>query len=251
MNLLDNTDPVIDPNKDYYDELVGEGKKYNDRAAFARSRLEADLHISRIEKENAEIRADYLKMREEAAAKAKLEDLIDQLSKRQIVQDPDITPVRNIETPKPIKPEEIESLIDTRMERREAERRELNNFNSVKAKLTERYGTNYSSTVKEQIDDLGITVEEFNTMAKKQPKVLLRTLGLDQEIVRDPFQAPQRATQRSDNFAPRGAAVRSWSFYEKMRKDDPGTYHKPKTQLQMHKDAAELGDKFRDGDFNA
>ena len=42
---------------------------------------------------------------------------------------------------------------------------------------------------------------------------------------------------------------RTWSYYEKIRKDDPARYRDPKTHSQMFQDAIALGDAFADGDF--
>jgi len=43
---------------------------------------------------------------------------------------------------------------------------------------------------------------------------------------------------------------RTWSFYEKLRKENPNLYRTAKTHEQMVKDAAALGPNFEDGDFN-
>jgi hypothetical protein len=40
---------------------------------------------------------------------------------------------------------------------------------------------------------------------------------------------------------------RTWSYYEKIRKEDRDKYLKRETQLQMHQDAIDLGDTFLDG----
>jgi hypothetical protein len=43
---------------------------------------------------------------------------------------------------------------------------------------------------------------------------------------------------------------RTWSFYQNLKASDPRKYWLPKTQAQMHKDSAKLGDKFEDGNFH-
>jgi hypothetical protein len=43
--------------------------------------------------------------------------------------------------------------------------------------------------------------------------------------------------------------TRTWSHYQKILKENPDKYWKPKTQAQMFKDASALGDSFKDGDF--
>jgi hypothetical protein len=43
--------------------------------------------------------------------------------------------------------------------------------------------------------------------------------------------------------------ARTWSFYEKLKKENKAEYLEPKVQRQMNLDAVALGDKFFDGDF--
>ena len=40
---------------------------------------------------------------------------------------------------------------------------------------------------------------------------------------------------------------RTWSYYEKIRKEDRDKYLRRETQLQMHQDAIDLGEAFLDG----
>ncbi len=43
---------------------------------------------------------------------------------------------------------------------------------------------------------------------------------------------------------------RTWAFYQELKKSNPTEYWRPKTQVQMHKDAEALGDAFANGDFS-
>src|SRR5690348_6399184 len=42
---------------------------------------------------------------------------------------------------------------------------------------------------------------------------------------------------------------RKWSYYERMKRDDPKRYWLPSTQRQLERDYAVLGKDFEDGDF--
>jgi hypothetical protein len=96
------------------------------------------------------------------------------------------------------------------------------------------------------MESLEITEEDLNEMARNRPKFLLKTLGLDQPAPKEPFQTPIRSTQK---FVPAGAEKRTWSYYQKLKKENPKLYNDPKTNVQMQKDYIELGDEFEDGDF--
>lgn len=43
---------------------------------------------------------------------------------------------------------------------------------------------------------------------------------------------------------------RTWSYYEKLRKDNPDKFWTGKIQDQMVRDASALGENFQDGGFN-
>lgn len=251
-NLLDGGEdlPIIDQNKDYLAELVGEGKKFKDQKELAKGKYEADQYIETLKKQQDELRADYLKLREESAATAKLEELISQLDSRQKPNGNENTQVPDVNKPV-VDPKAIESLVSSKIEEYNQTKKQETNYNQVKTKLIERFGNNYQNALKEQIDELGLTVEDINTLARKSPAAFFRTLGLDQPVQTDTFQSPPRSTQRSDSFSPKGSPKRTWSWYQDLRRTNPTAYYDPKTTIQRHKDYEELGPAFEDGDFKS
>ncbi len=166
LNKDEGTDlpPDVDPNKDYYAELVGENKKFKDEKALARSKYEADQYIEILKRRQDELRDDYLRLKEDNDTKAKLGDLINQLSKERLASSEE-TPA-NEEQKLAIDSKGIESLVSTKIQEYETTKRQTENFNLVRDKLQERFGNNYKALVKEQIDELGITETELNDMAK-------------------------------------------------------------------------------------
>jgi len=252
-NLLDQTTDnqpeQIDPNKDYLTELVGEGKKFKSPQELARGKYEADLYVRTLERQKDELRSDFLKLKDEQAARAKLEDLIDQWSNKQ-QSSSDNTQANEQQTTKPvIDSKEIESLVSSKIQEHELTKKQQENFAQVRTKLKEHFGSNYQEVLKQQIDNLGLNEDFINDLARRYPTVLYKTLGLDQEQ-RESFQSPPRSNQRSDNFAP-STTKRTWSYYQKIKKENPKLYYDPKTTVQMHNDAIALGKEFEDGDFNA
>lgn len=250
-SLLDegNDQPAFDPNKNYLVELVGEGKKFKTAEDLAKGKYEADLYVETIKRSNDELRADYLKLREENMAKAKLEELIQQLDTLQKTTTTKTPVDAEVSRQAVIDPKQVESLVDSRYEQIETLRKQDANSSLIKSKLTERYGSNYSGHVKSQIDSLGISEKRFNEMARTEPQVLIKALGLDTKPnVQDT--APPRNNRRSDNFAPQGTEKRTWSYYQRMKKENPTRYYDPKTNVEIHNDAVALGEEFKDGDFN-
>lgn len=248
LNQPDQGEPQIDPNKNYLEELVGPDKKFKTVEDMAKGKYFADQMLEIKNKREDQMREDYLKLREDNMAKAKLEELIDQLKSERLASS-DNTHNANEDNKKPvIDTKEIQSLVSSEVQRISQEKKDTENFNLVKSKLTERFGENYQSSVKSQIDSLGLSIEDFNSLAKKSPVVLFRTLGMDKQE-QDLFQTPARSSQRNDTFAPTGAKKRTWSYYQELRKKDPMAWLDRNTATQMSKDAVELGDAFRDGDY--
>ncbi len=75
-------------------------------------------------------------------------------------------------------------------------------------------------------------INELTAMAKERIK------AKDEQRFKPLYQEPTTDNQRT------------WSYYENLRKTDKRKYIDPKTHAQMLKDATELGDAFRDGDFD-
>jgi hypothetical protein len=239
----------IESDADYYDLLVGEGKKFKSEKDLAKGKFVADNYILTLERQLDQLREDYEKVKEEKVAKVKLQELIDQMDRR---PEPtrDTTPV---EKPKPtIDPSQIEDLIDTRISQRERARKEADNYNLVKAKLEEKLGKNYQEVLQERISELDISPEQLNSMAKNNPKTVFRLLELDtvEAPSTDIFRAPPRPSQVTTSLQPT-AEKRTWSWYQKLKLENPKEYYNPKTNVQMHNDALRYGEAFEDGDFNA
>lgn len=251
QNLLNsNNDPVqqLDPEKKYVEELVGENKKFKDIESLARGKYEADAYIAHQNKQLDELKSDYFKLKADYEARAKLEEYIDQMSNRKDQQLPPNTQT-NEDKPQQYNPEEVKSLVDKSIIDYENKKRQDENFNTVQRKLTERYGDNYQPVLKKHMDELGMSDEHLNSMARTNPKLLIKALGLDTPPQTENFQTPPRSMQRSDNFAP-STNKRTWTYYEKLRKEQPNVYWTPRTQDQLFKDQSQIGDAFFDGDFN-
>lgn len=237
----------IDDSKNYLEELVGEGKKFQSHEDLARGKYEADQYIEILKKRQDELRADYLKLRDENASKAKLEDLIKQMENQRLASSESTQ--ANEDTKKPaFDPAELDALMSNKIQQHELQRKESDNLNSVMSKLKEQYGSNYVSVLQTKTEELGLSKDDVNTLARKSPKAFFNTLGLGQQQ-QESFSAPPRSAQRNDNFAPRGAQKRTWSYYQDMKRKDPAAWLNPKIAVQMQQDAIDLGEAFRDGDY--
>src|ERR1700744_6434466 len=99
---VDNT-----PKEISLEDLVGPGKKYASPQELAKAYYNADTHIKTLTQKQDELRADYLKEREENQTRAKLEELIKRLDG---VSQPDqSTPV--VVESKPFDMTQIDSIL--------------------------------------------------------------------------------------------------------------------------------------------
>jgi hypothetical protein len=246
MNIFDT--PADQP--DEREELFNKWKtKFPDAPEeLLNAKVESDLYVRTLERQKDEFRNDNLRFQEELKTRENLQSLIDKLNVGQAT--PPATPPASQEKPiSGLSPEDVENLVLSKIEQTKKLEAENKNFEQVQSKLRERFGSNTSSVLREQAQTLGLSDEDVNNLAKKSPEAFFRIMGLNQQV-REDFIAPPRSGTRNDNFAPR-TEKRTWSWYQNLKKTNYNLWSDPKTQLQMHKDAATLGAAFEDGDFNA
>lgn len=203
------------------------------------TKVEADLYIKTLERQKDEMRNDLIAKDKEIQARENMETLIDRLNTREAPQAPTLKPEEKPTTPDLTA---IETLFERKYQEKALLDIENRNFSIVQEKLRERFGNNSQAVLQEQASTLGLTKDDVNTLAKKSPEAFFRMLGLNDKPT-DPFMAPPRSNQRNDSYAPR-TTVRDWNFYQSLKAKNPTEYWAPKTQLQMHRDADALGEKF-------
>jgi len=240
----------VDPNKKYFEELVGDGKKFKSTEDLARGKYESDSYIRILEKRLDEMRNDHIRLRDDYNSRARLEELVDQLKNPQLASSAN-NQNANEDTDQPkYNPKDVEDMVLNKIEERENSKRQGENLTIVRNKLTERFGKNYQNVLKEQAETLGLSPDDLNALARKSPNAFLRTLGLDRQEVVDNFQTPPRSREFSGSFKPT-VQKRTWAYYQNMKKENPSLYQKPETAVQMQQDYIQLGDEFEDGDFRS
>lgn len=239
-------EPVVDPNKDWIEEYVGEGKKFKDVADLARGKAHSDAFIYRLQKEQEELR-------KELNTRIKLEEFMDRMNSQntsganQATQtagqgnQTDGTASSATSTP------DIEQLIEERLAAKEAELRSRQNLEVAKQRLEEAFGENYSTELASRTESLGLSKEFVANLAKTQPKALFALLGIDSQQQQrkndDIFTAP-RGSVNTSGLNQGQSGEKTWSHYEKMRKQNPSVYWSTQVQNEIHRAAAKLGERF-------
>lgn len=239
-NLLSGSDnTTLDPNKNYLEELVGEGRKFKDNETLARSKFESDMYVKLLEKKLDQREADYKLALENNISKAEFDKLLEKLNTSSSTQ----PPVNDTKKPE-INMDQLDSLVSNKLKEFEDSRKQAMNYQMVKDKLAERFGTNLES----HLTELGLSGESAAQLAKTNPDLLLKALGVDQKQGQPGYQAPPRNTS---GFTPKPAQKRTWSYYQELKSKNPKLYSDRKTNIQMQKDYIDLGSAFEDGDFHA
>lgn len=233
----DQTDiNTTDPTKDYLEELVGDGKKFSDTKALARGKIEADLFIERIKQDNAELR-------EELKQKVALQEVLDQLKgmRNEPNREESHTPPEDgTKSLTPVTPEELEALLDKKLNERQSQSTLLRNQDYVQAELKKVFGSEdiVRSEINRKAKELDIKPEVLRQMAQQTPKAFLALVIQDRST---PVSTP-RSSVSLGTFKPVGQ--RTKAQWDELRKRDPLAYHSKEQTIERHNDAVKLGEAF-------
>lgn len=236
------TTPAVDPNKNYLEELVGEGKKFKSPEDLARGKAESDLYIATLRQKLAE-------HEQELNARKKIEDIVATIVPKSSTAEPTNPPVTQPEgdrtvQPDHLTPEKLEELIERRLSERERANRANTNLSTVIEDLKKTFGPNYAQTVEEKGREVGLSREDMNELAKRAPEAFFRLVGSQApQKGPEPF-APPRSTVNPTAAAGGGHTARNKAFYDDMKKRDPALYNSPSNQNQMMTDALRLKEAF-------
>jgi hypothetical protein len=252
MTSLLSTDDVTipenkapDPEKVTLDALVGEGKKYKDPDAIANAVVHKDNHIAQLERETARMREQIAELAAERRANERFDEIRDLLTNR-TAETPNNDPTQERERVEsaPIKEEDIEKILD----KREAVRRKTDNIKTVKNKLVEVYGRDFTEKVKEAATNLNVGTDFLDSVAAQNPQAFYKLIGLEDEPA-EPQRAPDgspppRNRLSPDVFRPVTGSQKNWDYYETMRRSDPVRYASRETQWEMDREAVKQGEAF-------
>lgn len=234
MSIFTETATTVE-DKNYLEELVGEGKKFADTEALARGKAESDAFIAQLTKENAELR-------ERNQTLPSLQSLIDKISAERTTPDrtnednQDREPDSRTEK----QPVEVEALVEKVIEKRANEAREIANQARTVEVLQANFGPGYAAIVAAKAKELGVGVAFLEDLAKTQPKALFTLVGATEtpRPATNPAQParglPSTARGEKKNFA----------YYEKIRKSNPNLYNSLPVHNEMLRQLAEQGDDF-------
>ena len=146
--------------------LVGPGKKYANEEALAKSRVDADAYIQKLESETSELRSVTQTLMQEMdmlKARASILDRINPPGNNGT--DPSRAPAQSTpqqsQAPSGISQDDVEKLIEQAEQKKIARK----NISEVDAALVKALGSEAQAYVKQKASDLGMEVEELSPAA--------------------------------------------------------------------------------------
>lgn len=245
-NLFNAETPSeIDPTKNYLEELVGENRKFRSTEDLARGKAEADAYIN-------QLKAQLDEAKQELRTRESLEEL---LTKRET---PKFAP-RNEDQPQvdhtmemdrnvnEFTPEKLEALLEEKLTQRESQRSRERNFTTVQADLNKAYGANTQVVLTKVQEELGVSKDWLNALAGDNPKAFMKLVSdtAPKSTQSPSLFAPPTSQIRSDAFRP-DDTMRGWAYYQKLKASNPKEYESERVQMDMHRDALKLGERFYD-----
>jgi hypothetical protein len=234
------TSPVEEVTKSPLEQLVETkgNEKFRDPDFLAKSKLEADDHISKLTARLNELESkvgNHTQMEEVMKAlDAKTKELAEAAK-----QSVPVVPAEE-HTPE-FDPSQVEALINQRLEARTVEERKSINRAKANSKLAETFGADAPTVMVRKAEELGLPVDHLVNLAEQSPDALMQLLG----------EAPtkstnQLATSEASTTAPDFAksTKRNHAFYNKLRKEMGPNYWKANIQNQLIADRIEQGDDF-------
>lgn len=214
---------TVDVDSVTLETLVGDGKKYKEANDLAKAKVHGDLHISKLEKELAEIRQELNK-------RATMEELMDK------IKTPVVPPVTPSAPQVPQAPDsqtpDVNKLVKEAFEAQTAEARRSANLQQVTQKLVERFGDAAQIHLNKKAAELGVSLEYLQSQAKENPSVFYRLIELDR-----PQQAvPPVVTAKSNAVLPQGTGERDKRYWDQIKAKDVKFYFSPEGYKERYKD---------------
>lgn len=233
----------------YYEQLVGEGKKFKDNESLAKGKWDSDQYIDQLIRERDELKQELgtrVSLQEFLTKKEQLEKENQSTQDNQQNLSHDVDGVSQSSSLQ-ITEQDIDERVNRVLNEKEKQQKEVANFNKVKNVLVEKFGNSYASYLQQKANEMGVTSEYIDQLAKTQPNVLFKLLDVSVSAPNHTsLMVPPVSRNNSDadlmNSKDRGE--RGKSYWDKVRKEDPVKYFSNQMTRQRIADATRLGDSF-------
>lgn len=240
------------PDNKFYETLVGEGKKFKDNEALAFAKVKSDEHIARLEAEKRELEKDLnsrlpleelLEKIQSAAPKQPAQSQENPLAPQQAPQGNLMNEMSGKE--KALSKDDVAKLVQESLSQETMKRSQDRNEQYVAQELTKAWGPNFSATLNRKAMELNMDKNTLTNLARQYPDAFIKMVGAADSREQVPNYTPPRNQQNTaGNLGVNNTNSKTFSAYEKLRKEDPRSYWSGKVQQQMFQDAQSLGADF-------
>lgn len=239
--LFGSKEPVVGSDQDTDASLEAIKTKFTkedgtiDTDALLKKALNADLHIPKIESENANLR----KKVDESLT---YQDLLNKINaqRESASSGSNQDPNERDDPRKEITEKDLEAMADKVFSKRQQEAAQAANVQYVAQELTKVWGKDFPDRLRQKGNQLGISEARIRAMAMDEPKVLLALALPAAKEVDNTYVPPQTTTRTSHTTN----NTRNWAYYKAMMKNDPKRYNSQAVVNEMHEMAHKLGADF-------
>ena len=248
------TPPEMD-DKNYLEELVGEGKKFSSAEELAKGKAQSDAFIEQLKREQSELREalaesksieEHLNdLRTAVVTHNKKEENISAMTVDPNAAAPVVAETTAQATPSP---DDIRSMVEQEVSRRTSQAQVEQNLDSVISEAKRVHGDNYKQELSQKAMELGSTPDEMFEIAQKNPALFKSVMGLTGDKAPATQNAPNRVFESVNTDALRSqnqnTGKKGYSDFQDLRKTDPQKYFSPEVQNEMFRLAQEIGPEF-------
>ena len=238
-----------DKSESVVETLVGEGKKFKDIEALAKGKVLSDSFIEQLKEENRRMRDEKARLEAEMQSKTRLEEFMRELKNKGSsemnsgVNQPD-------ENPNDSKSVEVDyNAIVAKTLAEIEQRKRAEDAQTAISKVVNAAQKTYGSTWKEDLKKLGAEIgmdpETMDVWAKRNPDAVVKLITTAAPNRAEPTKDLSPTINSSGFNTQSPVGLRNYAYYNKIKAKDPVAFRNNKElQIQMHKDAQKLGDKF-------
>lgn len=223
---LFNTETTGEGNDHLTKVIEARGEEWNDPNVLAKGYLSAQEHIDRIEAENAELR-------EKSSKNDYMKEVLDRIEEGKTKptggESSSSSTSTNGSDNQGVTVEQIKSLVAETLTEAEAQRTSSENIKETKRLLAENFGTEAHNVLSARAKELNMSEERMNQLAAESPNAFMQLMGKPIGKESNSLTTGSKNTEGNLN----NSSVRNWSYYQKIRRENPQLYRSTKIQNQM------------------
>ena len=186
----------------------------------------AQVHIPKIESENAELRDTVTQLQADLAKASKFDDVMERISNQP-----------GSEKPQEVDTDSLADAVGQRLDARATVEKQDSNWAEVLGKLTDKYGefALVDREITTRASELGMTPADATNLARQSPEAFYG-LFLSQTQPSTPGASSASASQGQTGTGTNSGDVLDAAYYAKMRRENPNLYWKVETQAAYRRD---------------